>query len=70
MIDVIGWLSKEPQPMLATRRLAAREGKKADDETMTSFPDTNPATVADPSSTQTLMPAMTTWALDIQMKRD
>jgi hypothetical protein len=30
MIDVIGWLSKEPGPMFSTHRLAAREGKKVD----------------------------------------
>jgi hypothetical protein len=69
MIDVIQSLSKEPRPMFAIRRLAAREGKKADDETMTSFPDANPMTVADPSATQPLTPALTTPALDILMKR-
>jgi hypothetical protein len=51
MIDVIGWSSKEPRLMLATRRLVPREGKKANDGTMTSFPDANPTTVADAAST-------------------
>jgi hypothetical protein len=58
IIDVIGWLSGEPCPMFQTRRLAAREGKKADDETMASSLD--PTTVADPFATQTLTPVMRT----------
>jgi hypothetical protein len=60
VIDVIGWCSKERAPMRATRRLAAREGKNADDGTMTSSPDVNPMTVADPATAQTLMPVTTT----------
>jgi hypothetical protein len=56
MMDAIGWLSKAHWLMFATRRLAAREGKKADDETMTSLPDATPTTVADPAATQTLTP--------------
>jgi hypothetical protein len=60
MIDVIGWRSKEPGSTLATPRLAARDGKKADDGTMTSSPDVNPTTVADPAAAQTLTPARTT----------
>jgi hypothetical protein len=65
MINVIGCLSKDPRPIFATRRLAAREWKKVDDETMTSFLDANPMTVVDPVTTRTLTPAMTTSALDI-----
>jgi hypothetical protein len=49
-------------------RLTAREGKKADDGTITSSPDTNPTTVADPPAAQTLRPATTTRASDILMK--
>jgi hypothetical protein len=60
VIDVIRWLSKERAPMRVTRRLAAREGKKADDGTMTSFPDASPTTVADPAAAQTLTPATAT----------
>jgi hypothetical protein len=59
MIDVIGCLLKESEPMFATRRLAAREGKKVDAGTMTSFPDANPTIVADLPATQTLTAAMT-----------
>jgi hypothetical protein len=70
VIDVLGWQSKERRPMFATRTLAARERKKADDETMTSFLDANPITVADLVARQTLMRAMMTEALDILMKRD
>jgi hypothetical protein len=69
MIDVIGCLSKEPRPMFATRRVAAREGKKADDGTMTSSPDPSPTIVAGHSATQTLIPAMTTSVSDILMKK-
>jgi hypothetical protein len=50
--------------------LAAREGKKADDGTMTSSPCINPMTVADPAAAQTLTPATTTAASDILMKRN
>jgi hypothetical protein len=64
---VIGWRSKEYGPMQATRRLAARGAKKADDETRISSSDTNPTTVANHSATQTLTPAITTVALDIPM---
>jgi hypothetical protein len=64
MIDVIDWSRKEPRPMFATRRLAAREGKKANDGTMTSS-DANPMTLANSAATQTLTPAMTTEVLDI-----
>jgi hypothetical protein len=60
VIDVIRWPSKELAPMCVTRRLAAREGKKADDGTMTSSPDANPTTVADPAAARTLTPATTT----------
>jgi hypothetical protein len=70
MIDVIGWLSKEPWSMFATRRLAAREGKKADDGTIRTSPDSNPTTVDDSASTQTLTPVTTTDVLDILMKRN
>jgi hypothetical protein len=70
MIDVIGWLRKEARSMFATRRLAAREGKKADDGTIRSSPDSNPTTVADSAATQTLTPAMTTDVLDILIKRN
>jgi hypothetical protein len=70
MIDVIGWLSKERRLMFATRKLAAREGKKVDDGTKTSSPDANPTTVAGPAATQTLRPAITTYVLDILMKRN
>jgi hypothetical protein len=59
MIDVIGWPLEEPARKRVTRRLAAREGKKADDGTMTSSPDVNPMTVADSATAQTLTPAMT-----------
>jgi hypothetical protein len=38
---VIGWPSKEGVPIRTARTLAAREGKKADDETVTSSPDAN-----------------------------
>jgi hypothetical protein len=51
MMEVIRRLSREPRLMLATRRLAAREGKKADEGTMTSFSDINRTTVADPAVT-------------------
>jgi hypothetical protein len=64
VINVISWRSKEHGSMQATRRLAARGGKKADEGTMTLSPDPNPNTVADPSATQTLTPARTE-ALDI-----
>jgi hypothetical protein len=50
VIDVIRWHSKECAPMCVTRRLAAREGKKADDGIMTSSPDVSPTTVADPAA--------------------
>jgi hypothetical protein len=69
MIDVIGWLLKEPRPKFVTRRAAAREGKKADDGTMTSSPDVNLTAVADLAATQTSTPAMTTEVLEILMKR-
>jgi hypothetical protein len=42
VIDVIGWRPKERRPMFATRTLAARERKKADDETMTSSLNAKP----------------------------
>jgi hypothetical protein len=61
----MGWHSKECAPMQAIRRLAAREGKTAEDGTMMSFPDTNPTIVANPSATQTLTLPTTTEALDI-----
>jgi hypothetical protein len=64
IIDVIRWLPKELRSMAATRRLAAREGKKADDGTITS-PDVNLTTVADFIATRTLTPAMMTLGLDI-----
>jgi hypothetical protein len=70
MLDVIGWFSKEPQSMFTTPRLAAREGKKADDGTMSSSLDVNPTTVADPTATQTLPSATTTEVLGILMKRN
>jgi hypothetical protein len=70
MIDVIGWLSKELWLMFATRRLATREGKKADDGRMTSSLDANPTTVADRPATQTLTPATTKEVSDILMKRN
>jgi hypothetical protein len=70
MIDVIGWPLKESAPKRVTRTLAAREGKKADDGTMTSSPGINPMTVADPAAAQTLTPATTTSASDILMKRN
>jgi hypothetical protein len=70
VIKVIGLLSKEPEPMFVSRRLAARERKKADDGTMTSSLDANPMTVADSPSTQTSTSAMTKEALDILMKRN
>jgi hypothetical protein len=70
MIDVISRQSKERRPMFATRRLAAREGKKADDETMTSSPDANPTTVADLAATQRVTPAPMTEVLDILMKKN
>jgi hypothetical protein len=66
VIDVIDWRSKEDAPIRVTRRLADREGKKADDGTMTSSPDANPTTVADCPATQTLTPATTTRASDIE----
>jgi hypothetical protein len=56
--------------MFATRRVAARETKKADGETMTLILDGNPTTVADPSATQTLTLAATTLVFDILMKRN
>jgi hypothetical protein len=65
VINVMDWQSKESAPMQAIRRLAAREGKKAEDGTMTSSPDTNPTTVADSAAIQTLTPATTTEALNI-----
>jgi hypothetical protein len=55
MIDVIGGRLKEVRD-----RLAVREGKKADDGTMTSSLDANPTTVADSAATQILTPATTT----------
>jgi hypothetical protein len=65
VINVMGCHSKERAPMQVTRRLAAREGKKAEDGIMTSSLDPNPTTVANPATTQTLTPAITTEALDI-----
>jgi hypothetical protein len=47
--DVIGWPWKEPRAMRVTRRLAARDEKNADDGMMTSLPDANQTTVADPA---------------------
>jgi hypothetical protein len=70
VIDVIGSRSKEDVPMRVTRRLADREGKKADDGTMTSSPDANPTTVAHRPATQTLTPATTTRASDIEKTRE
>jgi hypothetical protein len=69
MIDVIGWRSKENASKRVTRRLAAREGKKADDGTMTSPLDVSPMTVADSAAAQTLTPVTTRWASDILTKR-
>jgi hypothetical protein len=46
--------------MHATHSIAAREGKKADAGTMTTFPDANPTHVADSADAQTVMPATTT----------
>jgi hypothetical protein len=60
VMDVIVWLSKASLRMQATRSGTAREGKKADDGTMTSSLDVNPTTVADPAAAQTLTPAKTT----------
>jgi hypothetical protein len=68
VIDMIHRNSKELAAMSATRRLAAREGKNADDGTMTSSPDASPTTVADPAAAQTLTPATTTEVSDIQKK--
>jgi hypothetical protein len=65
VIDEIGWPLKQRPPLCVTRSLAAREGKKADDGTMTSQPDTKPTTVAGPANGQTLTPAMMTSASDI-----
>jgi hypothetical protein len=70
VIDVIRWPSKELASMCVTRRLAAREGKKADEGTMTSSPDVSPTTVADPAAARTLTPATTTEVADIQKKRN
>jgi hypothetical protein len=67
MIDVIGRLSNEYGTMRAVRSVAAREGKKADDGITTTFPDANLTTVADSANAQTLTPATTTEASDIQM---
>jgi heat shock protein HspQ len=48
MIDLIRRSPKESRPMFATRTLAARQGKKADNWTTTSSPDANPTIVVDP----------------------
>jgi hypothetical protein len=69
-IELIGWLLKEPGPTFATRRLAARVGKKADDRIMRSYLDANPTTVSDRPVTQTLTSATTTEVSDILMKRN
>jgi hypothetical protein len=53
--------------MRVTRSVAAREGKKADDGTMTTSPDANPTTVADSADAQTLTPATTISVLVILM---
>jgi hypothetical protein len=53
--------------MRAALSVAAREGKKAEDGTTTTFPDANPTTVADSANAQTLTPAKTTEASDILM---
>jgi hypothetical protein len=66
VIDLISRRSKDQDPMSVTRSLEAREGKKTDDETMTTFFDANPTTVADPADVQTLTRAMTTEASDIE----
>jgi hypothetical protein len=69
MIDVTVWFSKEHGAMRVTGRVAAREGKKADDGTMTSsVSDANPTTVADPSASRTLRPATTTQSSNIELK--
>jgi hypothetical protein len=49
VIDLIACHSKEYGPMHATRSVTAREGKKTDDGTMTTFSDANPTAVADPA---------------------
>jgi hypothetical protein len=67
MINLIDQYSKGHRPMRARRSVEAREGKKADDITMTIFPDANPIRIADPSDAQTLMPATTTAASSIRM---
>jgi hypothetical protein len=54
--------------MPATRSVAGREGKRTDDETMASSPDTNPTIVADPADPQTLTPVTTMSASDILLK--
>jgi hypothetical protein len=68
MTDLIGCDSKQPGPIRTTRSGAAREGNKADDGTMTSSPDANPTTVADPADAQILTPATTTQVSDIEME--
>jgi hypothetical protein len=67
VINLTGWPMKGPRPTRATRRLTAREGKKADDGTITSPPDINPTVVADPRSAETLRPATTISASDIEI---
>jgi hypothetical protein len=51
-------------------QVGGQRGEKADDGTMASFSDADPMTVADPTITQTVTPAMTTERLDILMKRN
>jgi hypothetical protein len=55
--------------MRATRSVAARKGKKADDRTMTIHPDADPTTVTDSADAHTVRPATTTLALDILMRK-
>jgi hypothetical protein len=67
VIDVIRPPVNEPEPIRAIRSVAAREGKKADDGTMTSSLDADPTAVADLADGRTLTPATTTEASDILM---
>jgi hypothetical protein len=54
--------------MSATGSVAAKEGKKTDDRTVTSSRDAYPTTVADAADPQTLMLVTTTSVSDILLK--
>jgi hypothetical protein len=67
VINVICWRCKQPGPMRATRRIAGREGKMANDGTIITHLHDNPTTVTDSADAQTVKSATTMLALDILM---